>query len=200
MVCGGVVMESDYKLTKCDAAAFVLNTDVTDCNKCPFPFCVTSELGRGKAVIREHMTMLLQKLGQSVQDMANTLDVTTRSVSRYKYYDVHHVNPDCEWCTAIHSKDVLCKSTIYTIIHKDGKYLAILNEHRTASVREAKSIELFIDYVFPAGLYVRQLAMHEYWEVTKYEQEEVRNFNQMCNALDRYTMSKVKEGDLCPVA
>ena len=170
----------------CRPAAYVLGKTSVVCNDCPFPFCVITEAKIIKAELGEHLAMILRRLGNTMEETAEAMGVSLRSV--YRYSSVHK-DTDCIQCNLIHSQDVMCKSDIYTVVCKDGQHVIMLNRHRCATERELKVIEYFIDYVFPNSIVGRVDGGHDHWVLGRVSLEEAKKFDCMCNALGKYVLS-----------
>lgn len=170
----------------CRPVAGIFGTSSVGCDKCLFPFCVVAEANITKIELREHMARVMQKLGNSVKEIASVLGTSTRSV--YRYTSAYE-STDCAWCGMIHSQTVMCKSDVYTVVCKGEQYIIILNKHRHVKEHELKVIEGFTEYVFPSSVLGKMNGVHDYWVLDKVKLEEARNFRCMCDALDTYTMS-----------
>lgn len=170
----------------CRPAAGVLNASRVGCSECPFPFCVITEAKVIRVELREHLTRIMQKLGNSVGEIAKAIDVNIRSV--YRYANVHG-DTSCTWCDVTHSQDAMCRSDIYTVVRKDGQYVTILNRHDHATERELRVVECFIEYVFPDSIAERVNGGHDHWVVGRVGLEEAKKFQDMCSALNTYTLS-----------
>jgi len=170
----------------CRPAASVLNVSSVSCEECPFPFCVSEEAQIIQSELREHITRIMRRLGNSMEETAKAMDVSLRSVYRYAgaYVDV-----DCVQCNLIHSQNVMCKSNVYSVVYKDGQYTVILNKHRHATAEELKLVECFVEYVFPSSITEQSTNGHDHWVMSRVELEEAKKFQQMCNALNSYTLS-----------
>lgn len=174
------------KVGGCRPAAGVLGVRNMSCSECPFPFCVTAEAGIIRMELKEHLVRAMQKLGNTAEEIAKAMGVSTRSTFRYTSA---HEDVDCAMCNLIHSESVMCRSDVYTVTHRDGRYLVMLNQHRHATKSELKAIECFIEYVFPISIIERSKNGHDCWVLSRFELEEAEKFEGMCAALEKYTLS-----------
>lgn len=173
-------------MSGCAPAANVLSRSSVSCDECPFPFCVVAEAKIIRLELREHLVRIMSKLGSSVEEIAETMGVSKRSVYRYAgACEYMH----CVQCDLAHSQDVMCRSNTYTVVYSGGQYTIVLNSHRHATVQESELIGYFIDYAFPSSTVERVTSDHEYWVLGRVELEEAKNFQTMCDALNRYTLS-----------
>ncbi|MCJ7760627.1 hypothetical protein MUP59_05735 [Candidatus Bathyarchaeota archaeon] len=177
---------SGYGTSVCRPAARILGTRVASCDKCPFPFCAVAEAGVLKSELRGRLAKTMRMLGNTIEETARALDISLRSVNRYASAPE---NMSCAQCNLIHSQDVMCKSNIYTVVHKDGEYATVLNRHGHATEQELKIVEYFIEYVFPSSTVERSINVHDHWVLSKVEPAEAEKFEGMCNALSQYTLS-----------
>lgn len=177
----------EYTAWGCKPAASILNVKSKDvnCNKCPFPFCVIAEAQIIKIELREHLMRIMNRLHSTAEETAKVLDVSMRSVYRYK----NTRDTGCTWCNLTHSQDVLCKSNVYSVVRMGMPYFIILNKHKCVTEPEFKQVEYFAEYVFPSGIIRKLNGGHDYWVVNRVEPEESKRFEGMCDALNRYTMS-----------
>lgn len=176
----------EIPIDDCKPAAYVLGVAYTDCDSCPFPFCVRSEANIIQMELREHLVRIMRKLGKTMKEAAEAAQVTPRSAYRYMNVDR---DTDCAFCNKIHSQDVMCKSDVYSVVYENGQPVVILNKHRGASPLESKIVETFTSYVFPNSSMERGIGIHDYWKVGKVELDDAKNFERMCDALNMYTMS-----------
>lgn len=170
----------------CRPAASVLNMSSTDCNKCPFPFCVVAEASIIKSELREQVARIMRRLGNSMEETAEAMKVSLRSA--YRYVSVYE-DVNCAQCSLIRSQDVMCKSNAYSVVCRGEQYVIILNKHKHATIQELKAVEYFIGYVFPSSIVRKSTNSHDYWVLSRVELEEVEKFKTMCGALDKYTLS-----------
>ncbi len=192
------------EITGCKPAASVLNVAKVDCEECPFPFCVVEEASVIEAEIREYMIKTLRRLGKTVDEVAQALQISRRSIFRHtsSHENVNaYENPDCIWCNALHSPEIVCKSNLYSVLRNgdvDDQYTIILNKHRHASGRELKIIELFAGYAFPSSVIgvERSGNGHDHWILERVKLEESKNFMCMCDALNTYMRNRSSEGGL----
>lgn len=171
---------------ECRYAAVVLGADDVSCDVCPFPFCVPAEANIIQTELRAQLVRTLHKLGNSMEETAGFLGVSLRSVYRYAHVD-EDVN--CVQCNMIHDRDVMCKSDIYSVIHKDEQYIIVLNKHRHATEQESSIVRHLIDYAFPSSIVEQNDDCHDYWVLRRVELEEAMNFKRMCDALDKLMLS-----------
>lgn len=170
----------------CKPAADVLGVSSVNCNRCPFPFCVVVEARIIKTELSEHLARIRRRLGSSVEETAKALGVSLRSA--YRYTSVHE-DTGCTQCNLTHSQDVMCKSNIYSVVYADGRYTIVLNKHQHATQQELKTVECFVDYVFPSSVMKKSTGDHDYWVLSRVEPEEEEGFRSMCDALSKFTLS-----------
>ena len=175
----------------CKPAASILGVSKVDCDECPFPFCVLSEIS---LKLKDHMAKIIRELGSSMEETAKALNVTIRSAYRYTST---HAYTDCAQCDLTHSQDVMCRSNIYTVVRRGEQLITVLNKHRRATVREVKAVDCFIEYVFPVSIVERSMNGHDYWLLSHVEPEEIKRFEGMCTVLDKYIMTKIGIGAEC---
>lgn len=169
----------------CQPAATVLGVGEVNCNSCPFPFCVSAEAGNIKAKLREHLARIMQKLGNTVEEISEAIGTTPRTI--YRYTAAHGL--DCVQCNLIFSRDVVCESRVYTVVYTGGQYIIILSKHRRATAEELSIVRHFTEYVFPSSVVERVNSGHDHWLLGRVGIEEAKNFQRMCTALNEYTMS-----------
>lgn len=174
----------------CRPAAMVLAVDSISCNECPFPFCVVAEAGIIRVELREHLTRIMRRLGNTMEETAAAIGISLRSAFRYASI---HEDTGCAQCNLTHSQDVMCKSNTYSVVYRYEQYVVILNKHRHATPRELKVVEYFIGYVFPSSILEKSTNGHDYWILSRVELEEAKNFEGMCAALNTYTLSLSRE-------
>lgn len=172
----------------CKPAASIRGVSSISCSECPFPFCVMAEAEIIRLELRERLARLMRRLGNSVEETAKAMGVTPRSV--YRYASVHE-DGSCVQCNLIHSQDVMCRSSVYSVACKDRQHVIVLNVHRHATAQELKLVEYFVDYVFPSSVTEKRTNGHDYWLLNRVELEEAKNFRGMCDALNQYTLSLV---------
>lgn len=170
----------------CRPAATILGVVNTDCDQCPFPFCVVAEASIIRVELREHVARIMRRLGSTVEETAAAMEVSIRSI--YRYADAY-VNVACTQCNLLHSQDVMCKSNTYSVVHISEQYTIVLNKHRHATPQELKTVEYFIDYVFPSSIAEKSTNSHDFWVLSRVELEEAKSFQGMCDALNTYTLS-----------
>ena len=170
----------------CRPAAQVLGVNKMRCSPgCPFPFCVV-EVDAIRSEMKKNIAQAMQKLGNTVHDVAREVGVSIRSAYRYADYDTR-----CVQCNLLDSPEILCKSDVYSVTHKYGQYMVILNKHENATRNDLQVVECFVDYVFPTCTMVKEGSGHDYWMIAKVEPEDVKRFESMCAALDEYLQMPV---------
>jgi len=170
----------------CKPASGVLGTEV-GCSGCPFPFCVVAEMGSIRELINEQAAYAMRSLGRTVQEVANAIGVSLRTVQRYTGQGTTY---ECPQCNMVHSKEVACRSQVYSVIPYKESYITLLNRHGQATKSESSAVELFIDYTFPDSIIQKHMDGHDYWMLSRVSIEEANNFKQMCSALDSYISSQ----------
>jgi len=175
-----------YEIWGCQPAASVLGVSNISCDRCPFPFCVEAEAEILRYELREHMVRSMLKLGATMREIAKSMGVSLRSVQRYasSREEVY-----CEQCNLIHSQYVMCKSNTYSVVYENKVYSVISNRHGHASESAINSVECFIEYVFPDSPIEIHTGEHDYWPLRKIGLKEAENFEHMCEALNKYTVS-----------
>lgn len=169
-----------------EALGEIQKKETVSCCACPFPYCVQHEAEIIKQELKEHLVRIMRRLGSTMEETAAAMEVSLRSVYRYAGA---YVSVACPQCNLVHSLSVMCKSNVYSVVCRGEQYTIILNKHRHATPQELKLVECFIDYVFPSSTVKRSTNGHDYWLLAKVELEEAKNFERMCNALNRYTLS-----------
>lgn len=170
----------------CQPAADVLGAGIYGCSECPFPFCVITEARIVKTQLREQLARIMKRLGKTANEIAEVMDMSTRSVYRYESTPV---DTGCTWCNLFHSEHVVCGSSVYTAVCKNGQYTVVLNKHKRATEQELKVVEGFIEYVFPSSIATMVDDGHSHWLLNTVELGEAKDFQRMCGAFDNYVMS-----------
>jgi len=183
-------VSSTPELGGCKPAAHILNKHVgeMDCDMCPFPFCVMAEAKAIRTELNRQLILSMRQLGATMEIAAQSLGMTSRTAFRY-VSDM--IDKDCEQCCLLRSSKVICVSNLYTVLcdNQYMQYMVVLNRHGPVPLQELKSVECFIDYVFPSGYVVENAGNHYYWQVERVELEDGKNFERMCDDLREYTMS-----------
>lgn len=177
---------------QCRHAVDVAGPNVS-CRECPFPFCVEAEARIIKGQVRMRAFQIMRELGKTMNEISEGLNLTMRSVYRYKraLTNAERSGAECVWCEVLRLQNTLCMSDIYAVVVKDGTFIIVLNRHRHASKRELDVIKSFAEYAFPgsASAMEKGNGNHDHWSLGSVALEEAKRFKSMCEALDQYTLS-----------
>ena len=185
---------SIYREEGCKAMAYVLNIDIndTDCEKCPFPFCVEVEAGQIIRYLRYEMTSIMNQLGNSCNEIAQAAGVSRRTINRYMKYNNDN---QCAQCNIVHSANIVCRSNVFSVAKRGTDYIIILNRHGTCRRHEQSVVYDLIDYAFPCSKVQPWLGIHDHWIISRVELLESQRFDNMCVALNRYFKYMVTIGE-----
>lgn len=173
---------------ECKAASSVLKNVITDCDLCPFPFCVESEADLLLFELREQFAKAMHQLGVSADEIARTLGISLRSAYRYTNSQTSY---DCAQCKIVHSSNIMLKSSLLTLVKDNDSYQVLLNRHGQATTTEKSGLLVFVDYVFPDSRVVTNVGAHEFLTISNIDQSDVKKLQWMCDNLVAYNGIKI---------